>query len=398
MTDLEAKLTQHLLQLAVEIGTRPLGSAANHAAARYIRDVFQSFGLAVEEQPFACRVWQDEETILELDGKPAAASANAFSPPCDISAPLVPMGSMAELEAAELTGRIGVLYGDLTKGPLGVKAFPYKDERDIRIVQLLEEKSPSALITVQTGGELNRLIEDWEFLIPSATVPARTGLALLSGQPKVRLCIKSHQSPGEACNVVARQAGSTPARIVLCAHFDTKVDTPGANDNAAGVAVLLGLTQILSQKQHTLGLEFIAFNGEEYMPIGDDEYLRRCGDSLPQIVAAINADGVGQYLGANSITMITASQPFQDYVAGLTRQYPGVVWVEPWPQSNHSTFAWRGVPSIALSTTGAVNLTHLRTDTVEWISPAKLREVTLLVADIVEGLQDKSVEWTRNPG
>ncbi len=399
MENLKTQTLKHLERLCVDIGPRPIGSQGNLAAAQYIQRVFEACDLEVEMQDYACTAWEDRDTHLELAGRSLDAAANAFSPACDVTAPTVALGTVAELEAAELTGCTGILYGDLTKAPLSAKSWFLISEREQHIIQLLEEKKPAALLTIQAGaGDLVRVIEDAEFVIPSATVPASVGLALLQQhQPTVRLRIDSQRAPGQTCNVVARKRGTSEARIVLCAHYDTKIDTPGANDNAAGVAVLLTLAQLLSQRKYTLGLEWIAFSGEEYLPMGDDEYVRRCGDQFGHIMAAINADGVGPYLGANSIAMMASSQPFQGKVAELTTRYPGVVWVDPWPQSNHSTFSFRGVPSIALSSVGAGKVEHLRTDTIERISPAKLGQVVSLVSDVVESLQDRSLDWCREP-
>jgi aminopeptidase YwaD len=182
---------------------------------------------------------------------------------------------------------------------------------------------------------------------------------------------------------------------VLCAHYDTTIDTPGALDNGGGAAILMALAERLGREKHALGLELIAFSGHEYLPLGDDEYLRQYEDQLDQIVACINFDGAGQWVSANSVAMMANSQAFHDQVKELTQLYPGTVWVEPWPQSNHSAFAMRGVPAMAFSSVGRVYLDHLRADSVEWVSPAKLDEVVALVADIVGCLQDKSLEWTR---
>ncbi len=395
--NLELELTKHLNRLCVEIGPRPIGSPGDHAAADYIQEVFRAAGLDVETQEFECPAWEHLGTHLALDGEQVDAAANAFSPPCDVSASGVAVGTVAELEAADLEGRIGILYGDLTKAPLSPKSWFLKSEREDHIIRLLEDKNPAALITVQArAGDLERVIVDWEFLIPSATVPARVGLALLRKRdPKLHLRIQSRVAPGHTCNAVARTGGEGQPRIVLCAHYDTTIDTPGALDNAAGVAVLLVLAQGLSQCELKHGLEWIAFSGHEYLPLGDDEYLRRCGDQLEGIIAVINFDGVGQYLGANSIAIFASSEAFQGQVAELVREYPGVTWVDPWPQSNHSTFAMRGVPAIAFSSEGRIRLDHLRADSVEWVSPAKLKDAVLLVTALVESLQDKSLDWTR---
>jgi aminopeptidase YwaD len=390
-------LDKHLHNLCVKIGSRPSGSPGNHAAAEYIETVFHQCEWAIEVQPFACPDWHERETQLLLADTPLRAAANAYSLPCAVTAPFVPVGTLAELQRADLAGRIAVLYGDLTRAPLAAKAWMFKDERDERIVQLLEMKQPAAILTVQTRpGKLERLIEDADFTIPSATVPAKVGLALLE-QPAaiVHLRIDTETRPGSTANIVARLPGERPEQLVFCAHYDTKIDTPGANDNAAGVAVLLTLAETLSQQSHPYSLEFIAFTNEEYLPLGDDEYVRRRGETFGQIVAAANFDGVGQRLGVNSITSFNCAPACQQALVEITNAFPGVVWVEPWPESNHSTFAWRGVPSLAFTTRGGFNQTHLRSDTIAWISQPRLTEVVTLATEIVACIERQPATWTR---
>ncbi len=75
---------------------------------------------------------------------------------------------------------------------------------------------------------------------------------------------------------------------------------------------------------------------------------------------------------------------------------PGMMWVPPWPASNHYMFYSYGVPSIALCFTGDVpNVIHQPTDTIEWISPTKLAEVVSLATGVVNALQDKPSDWCR---
>ena len=149
-------------------------------------------------------------------------------------------------------------------------------------------------------------------------------------------------------------------------------------------------------QEFSYSLELVAFANEELLPIGDDEYLRRGESYFPEIAAAINFDGVGQHVASNSITAISSSPEFEAKVYELAQEFPGVVRVDPWPQSNHSTFAWRGVPSLAFSSSGRFHNDHLRTDTIDWISPVKLGEVIDLAAAIVASLQARSAGWTRN--
>ncbi|MGD8998309.1 MAG: M28 family peptidase [Anaerolineae bacterium] len=397
---------KHLEHLCLEIGPRPVGSSSNHAAADYIRGVLQDCGLDVALQEFACPLWEERQTYLELDGEdltrgePAEpiVTANDFSPPCDVTAPTVALGTLVELEETHMTGRIGLLYGELTKGTgLGARRAVYVPEHHRHMIGLLEQKMPAALITIHSKvSSLERLIRDPSFTIPSATVPAEVGLALLQHTGRsLRLKIDSHQAPSQFANVLASRAGHRPERIVLLAHFDTTSNTPGAVDNASGVAVLLALAEAFSHSDLPVSLEWILVNGEENGGLGDAAYLREREDRLDQILAVINLDGVGQRVGANTITVMGASQPFQAQVRDLHRRYPGVVWAEPWYESDHGAFLWQGVPCVPFTSVGVANIGHLPADNVGWISPTKLNEVASLVTEVIEVLQDKSPRWCR---
>lgn len=263
--DLEHELQQHVQRLAVEIGVRPAGSAANHAALAYIHGVFTASGLEVEQQDYACPAWTCDSTRLMRAGVALEAVANAFSPPCDVTAPVVTACTVAELDAADITGKLVLLYGDLTHAPLSPKSWFLKSDRDAHILTRLETAAPAALLTVQAApGSHVRLIEDAELALPSATLPAEVGLALLRDLPEhLHLEIHSRCEPGRAANLVARKPGRNGARygkLVLCAHLDTKVDTPGAMDNASGVAVLLALARQCSGQELPFDVEWIAFN------------------------------------------------------------------------------------------------------------------------------------------
>ncbi|HEX2986599.1 MAG TPA: M28 family peptidase [Chloroflexota bacterium] len=395
----ETETMSHLRRLC-EIGPRPIGSKANHAAAEYIRGVFRSAGLEVVDQTFQCPDWETRESWAEIEGLRLRAEANVFSPSVDVTAPTVALGSIPELERSELQGRIGVLYGDLAARPLTPKGCTiYQHERDQRVNRLLEEKRPLALITVSPRiGSVERVIEDWSLEIASATVPPEVGLSLLQriGDP-VRLRIVTESSLGYSCNVVADRPGVREGRIVICAHYDTKIETPGAGDDAAGIAAVLTLAHLLPARYPGVGLEFIAFSAEEYGASQDDtEFYVRCrGDAMGGITAAINMDLVGQRLGTTAISMMASSETFRDSVDALLKERAGLIWTEPWPESNHSTFALRGVPAVAINCKGITNLTHMPEDTMDWIGEKKLGEVVEIVSAIVGGLQDKSVDWTR---
>ncbi|MGE5776487.1 MAG: M28 family peptidase, partial [Chloroflexota bacterium] len=370
---------QHL-QTLVGLGPRPIASPANQAAADYIREIFCAAGLEVEEQPYAATAWEHRSTVLEQAGKRLDCTADAFSLPCDVTAPILPVSSLPELEAAPAKGKILLLYGDLTRAPLAAKSWFLRDERDTRFFELLVEKQPAAVLAPPTSaGYFCQLTEDWELDLPAATIPVDVALYLLCDpQIPIHLIIDARRIPAAARNIVARTPNMPKHRLVLCAHFDTKINTPGATDNGASAAALLSLAETLP-RDLPFGLEFIAFNGEEYLPIGDDEYIRRSEGYFGDILACINMDGAAAALGTNNVTAIACPPELGAKVKSVAARFPGVVWVNPWPESNHSTFSFRGVPAIALGSTGMRTIAHSVSDTLEQVSPAKLEEVVALV-------------------
>jgi len=388
---------EHVESLSVRIGNRPIGSMANLAAAEYISAVFKQCGLSVEQQEIPCPNWMDEGTSLELNGQALEASANTFSPSCNISAITVPVCTPAELEMASMTGNILIFYGDMAQGELATKGGIYISPRDHRIIQLLEERQPAGIITINPTLHARwRLIEDFDLDIPSVTVSARSGLELLKNPgAAVQMRISTRRSPGHTSNVIGRLQGQLPERIVFCAHYDSKVDTPGAYDNAAGVGALLALAEILSQRKPRHTLEWIAFTGEEGAGLGDMQYARQTGDGFDQVTAAINIDGVGPFTGTTTVTSFVASQELETLIDDKLRSYPGVIRVEPWPASDHYIFYSNGTPSIALTSKGIRDIYHTLSDTFEWISGEKLAETIQFVLDLFEELDQKNLLWSR---
>lgn len=66
-------------------------------------------------------------------------------------------------------------------------------------------------------------------------------------------------------NIIAEIPGTTNPDeiIVLGAHYDSEVNTPGADDNASGVAVMIELARRFADNPQPRTLRFIAFTNEE---------------------------------------------------------------------------------------------------------------------------------------
>ena len=69
----------------------------------------------------------------------------------------------------------------------------------------------------------------------------------------------------QATNIVVEQPGSKRSSeiILLGAHYDTVYSTPGADDNASAIAVLLEVGRLLREHQSNRTIRYVAFACEE---------------------------------------------------------------------------------------------------------------------------------------
>ena len=109
---------------------------------------------------------------------------------------------------------------------------------------------------------------------------------------------------GTTVNVIADPPGFDARRphIVLGAHLDTVPQAAGAEDNASGIAVLVGLARMLSEQPAKLPVRLVAFGAEESRGSGWQWYAfgsRHFVDSLDAaqrkaVVGMVALDRVGR--------------------------------------------------------------------------------------------------------
>lgn len=99
---------------------------------------------------------------------------------------------------------------------------------------------------------------------------------------------------------------------------------------------------------------------------------------------------MGPLLASTSLTALSMPESMQASLKEMLADFSSVVWVEPWYESNHSTFAMRGVPALAVSAVGARSLAHQPYDDAEGISPGKLEKVRQLTEAALMKLETKS--------
>jgi hypothetical protein len=170
---------------------------------------------------------------------------------------------------------------------------------------------------------------------------------------------------GTADNILAVQWGTkTPEEYVICgAHYDSwnadgydpdTIRSPGADDNATGVAGILETARILSR--HTFDRTIIYANwcAEECGLVGSAAYAADCAAQRMDIVAYFNLDMTG-YLEEGTDMHVNLMYTTQDsllgqYVKRFSRTYfPEMrIWQDwlAWGDSDYSSFNRNGFAAI----------------------------------------------------
>lgn len=93
-------------------------------------------------------------------------------------------------------------------------------------------------------------------------------------------------------NLSADRATDHPP-IILAAHYDGVPGTPGADDNATGVAVLLELIREFVDNPLPIPLRFIAFDLEEYGMIGSEIYAEELKEKEEKVSLMFSLEMLG---------------------------------------------------------------------------------------------------------
>jgi hypothetical protein len=117
-----------------------------------------------------------------------------------------------------------------------------------------------------------------------------------------------YEVAGQRCaNFVVELGGASRVdEIVLVgAHYDSVVGSPGANDNATGVAVLLEASRVLSRAGSARTVRFVAFVNEEpplfqTAGMGSRRHARDAKTRGDRIVAMLSLETLGFYSTAPS--------------------------------------------------------------------------------------------------
>ncbi len=209
-----------------------------------------------------------------------------------------------------------------------------------------------------------------------------------------------------------RQEGAPP--LIIAAHYDTVPGSPGADDNASGLAVILEVAHSLREGSLNREVRFIGFCLEEANLLGSLAYAAQLKAAKHEIIGAIVLECVGYARSEEGSQQVPPGIPITvpsvgnflaiigntasaDLTAAVERaakpHLPVVALVVPGNgellpdtrRSDHAAFWHHGFPAVMLTDTANFRNPHYHqpTDTLDTLDLSFLERVTGAVAAAV---------------
>ena len=268
--------TRYIVQ---EIGERFGGSDAEHRTAMYLAGRFRDLGLQTDMQRFNFIGWGIEQwpTLQILTPEQIEIEV----------APLLYSGSTPSEGSTGSVVPRGVTF--LIPGVMDMPVYDIVGENGDRLASLIVETSGHAIPLLNPRPML-RLPQ----VVIGSQDSRRIDRLLERGSVTARVSIQTHLVPeATAYNVICHATNPDAERcLVVSAHMDTTLNTPGAYDNAAGLGALIGLAKAVREVDTRYAVDLIAFACEEVGFWGSTYYVNDLKERrlLKRIRACINLD------------------------------------------------------------------------------------------------------------
>jgi hypothetical protein len=205
-------------------------------------------------------------------------------------------------------------------------------------------------------------------------------------------------------NVEATLYGTDSTNIfIICGHYDTVAEGPGADDDGSGVAAVLAAAEIMKNYEFYHTIRFVAFSGEEQGLIGSYHYAEDAYNNNDTIIAVLNADMIGfAPLPADGtkgkIFENAASEWIVTFTQEMSQIYYDYIGIELTPQgetwgSDHYYFWQFGYDAVFYHEENFNDYYHSADDTIEHMNLSySTRFTRLILATLAEmALQPRPV-------
>ncbi len=199
-----------------------MGSRGNLRATDFFMREMASMGWETSVHELAAMDWSESGAALRCGSDTFQVRPSPYSRGCSLEAEMTEVSALSGLEAADISGRIVLLHGEIAREQIMPKNFIFYNPEDHRkIVSLLEAGGPLAIIcatgrnSALAGGPYPfPMIEDGDFDIPSVYMTQEEGARLLlyAGE-KVTLVSGAERIPSRAYNVTASKGVKAGERM-----------------------------------------------------------------------------------------------------------------------------------------------------------------------------------------
>ncbi len=203
-----------------------------------------------------------------------------------------------------------------------------------------------------------------------------------------------HHPAGRGMNVIGILPGSDPVlakeAILIGGHLDhcgmCWELCPGANDNASGIAVVLGVARALATSGHIFDrtLIFMGIGGEESGLVGSKQYAANPVWPLDQTIGYLNLDCVGvgpNFHASGGLSYPELFRPIKE----ANDQFFGkelrasIMSHAGRPRTDAAVINRTGVPSLSFSSYGGSGGYHTPADSLSTIWPETLRSLAAIL-------------------
>ncbi|QUW23175.1 M28 family peptidase [Sporosarcina sp. Marseille-Q4063] len=371
------KIYSNVKELSKE--PRIAGTDSEKNAANFITSQLETFGYAVESQPFEFDHYIFPKLVeLTIDGIEQSFSPEPFqySVSGNVTGTLINVnnGLTSDYEDIDVKGKIAVasisdiyfeemVLNAAEAGAVGV-IINFADglpNTGWSLGKHHDDFIPTIALSPGEGKSLLNLIRDNESV---------TGTITIEGAD-----IEKHESQ----NIIVTKPSKTSNDeiVVVGAHYDSVETSPGASDNASGTAVLLEIARVLESVSTDKELRFLFFGAEELGLFGSEKYVDEMTKSeIKRTDAMLNMDMVGS-VDAGPLTMFTVDG-FSNTVTDTAKTIKKIP-LEFTDRSDHKPFHNAGIDAALFSYFPSEEWYHSPQDTIDQISKDRLDEVASLV-------------------
>ena len=388
---------------------RIIGTDADSENARWLMDRLKAIGLSdVREQEFDLppqwmpRSWSvavtaSGKTVMVDTAQPTYQVVSTPPAGLDVEAVWVGFGSDADLAMApDIRGKAAFFYStDIASRHVGVMDGAIKR---------LADRGAAAIFVVQgIPGNLRTQFYPVNSPVPTFSVGQRDGFAVRDligpskGTARAAIRLDVDRVPNlKSGTVWATLPGATDETVVIVAHRDGWFE--GANDNASGVATLVGLAEYFARmpkEARTRTIVFLGTTGHHNSTAESGAWLAQHPETFAKTAVLLNCEHTGAIATSHTSTRVADNAAVStwfaggDRLAGIAVRAFDAFGVPTYPESAPTPAGEIGryfhlAPSIQVMTAaGGGFVWHSDQESADTISATGLEAVTRAYAKII---------------